>query len=88
MPQPTPTHPRHHDHLTAGVVEGWQELQAILVSGFASLVAIAGGPDGSAVANALREHDRLGAAHPDWAGCQAEWQHSLWNTCARSPGRP
>lgn len=46
----------------AGVVEGWQELQAILVSGFASLMATAGGPEGSAVANALREHDRWAPA--------------------------
>ncbi|KAL4433094.1 hypothetical protein ABPG77_006521 [Micractinium sp. CCAP 211/92] len=67
----------------AGVVEGWQELQAILVSGFASLVAIAGGPDGSAVANALREHDRLAydmGAEPLLARlvkAQNEWLHEV-----------
>ncbi|KAL4428250.1 hypothetical protein ABPG75_002339 [Micractinium tetrahymenae] len=67
----------------AGVVEGWQELQAILVSGFASLMATAGGPEGSAVANALREHDRLAhdmGAEPLLArlvSAQNEWLHEI-----------
>lgn len=67
----------------AGVVEGWQELQAILVSGFASLMATAGGPEGSAVANALREHDRLAhdmGAEPLLARlvkAQNEWLHEV-----------
>ena len=46
--------------LAAGVVQGWQELEAIAVSGFCTLLSAAGGAAAAgSVTAALREHDRL-----------------------------
>lgn len=75
----------------SGVVEGWQELQAILVSGFASMMAATGGPKGSAVASALQEHDRLASdmsAEPLLARlvrAQNEWLHEMREQGASHP---
>lgn len=67
----------------AGVVEGWQELQAILLTGFCNLLLVAGGPQGSAVRLAVREHDRLTQAMDSepllarLVRSQNEWLHEI-----------